>query len=57
MRPKKVAIKSKDDGVYGLKISSTNDQEIVNWSGDSSQEWTEQEITNGENVVGIYGLN
>ena len=52
-----LGVRSREDGVYGLKISDKHRQEIVDWSGDVTQDWKEQEIPNGENVAGIYGLN
>ena len=56
-RAKTLAIRSREDGVYGLKITDKYNHEIIDWSGDVTQEWKEQEIPNGENVAGIYGLN
>lgn len=56
-RVKILSIRSRQDGVYGLKISDKQRQAIVDWSGDVTQEWKEQEIPNGENIAGIYGLN
>ena len=52
-----LGIRSREDGVYGLKMIDKAQKEIVDWSGDITQEWKEQVIPAGENVIGIYGLN
>ena len=36
IRAKTLAVRSKEDGVYGLKIDDIYEQELVNWSGDLS---------------------
>lgn len=56
-RVRTISIRSRQDGVYGLKITDKNKHDIVDWSGDITQEWKVQEIPRGENIVGIYGLN
>ena len=38
-------------------MSDKNKQEIIEWPGDATQTWKEQEIPDGEEVFGIYGLN
>ena len=38
-------------------MTDKNKKSIVDWSGDVTQDWTEQEIPNSENIIGIYGLN
>ena len=38
-------------------MSDKHSSDIVEWSGDFTQDWREQEVPNGENIVGIYGLN
>ena len=56
-RPGRLAVRSRDDGVYGLKMSDQHGEDIVNWTGDLAQQWTEQIIPNNQNIVGVYGLN
>ena len=36
-----LAIRSREDGVYGLKMEDKNKQEIVDWTGDQTQDWKE----------------
>ena len=56
-RAKSLAVRSREDGVYGLKFSNKFRRESIEWSGDQKQDWIEQEIPNGEQISGIYGLN
>ena len=56
-RVRTLAIRSHEDGVYGLKVTDKHKKDIVEWSGDVTQDWKEQEIPNGETITGIYGLN
>ena len=56
-RSKSIAVRSREDGVYGLKFSNKFRKESIEWSGDMTQKWVEQEIPNGEQIAGIYGLN
>ena len=56
-RAKTLGIRSREDGVYGVQMIDKNKKRIVEWSGDVTQDWTEQEIPNCENIIGIYGLN
>ena len=56
-RPRALGIRSREDGVYGIKVLDKHDDNIVDWSGDITQGWKKQEIPNGENIAGIYGLN
>ena len=56
-RSKFIAVRSREDGVYGLKVSNKFRKESIEWCGDMTQKWIEQEIPNGEQIAGIYGLN
>ena len=56
-RPTTLGVRSQEDGVYGLKVSGKDEQDIVEWSGDYTQDWRVKEIPAGENLIGIYGLN
>ena len=38
-------------------MADKHGEDIVEWSGDFTQDWRELEVPPGENVVGIYGLN
>ena len=38
-------------------MEDKNKKEIVDWTGDQTQDWKEQIVPTGEHVIGIYGLN
>ena len=38
-RPKTLAIRSHEDGVYGVKMLDKYKEDICDWSGDVTQDW------------------
>ena len=40
-KAKTLAVRSEEDGVYGVKISDKEEQELVHWTGDMHQDWKE----------------
>ena len=54
---KYLAVRSREDGVYGLKFCNKYRETAAEWSGDLTQGWIEQKVPNGVDIVGVYGLN